>query len=115
MQGDCHFDYDAYGNLIRERRGAGQRLVRHYRYDSQHRLIGITLPDGSDVAYRYNAFGRRIAKDMDVKITQFLWERDGLTPKKSTKNVSKSGLFKAAMCTNPAPSNPWPCSKVMAL
>ena len=90
-------------------------VLSEYHYDEQHRLIGITLPDGSDVAYRYDTFGRRIAKDMDVKITQFLWERDGLTPKKSTKKVSKSGLFKAAMCTNPAPSNPWPCSKVMAL
>ncbi|TWR94243.1 RHS repeat domain-containing protein, partial [Pseudomonas saxonica] len=88
MQGDCHFDYDAYGNLIRERRGAGQRLVRHYRYDSQHRLIGITLPDGSDVAYRYDAFGRRIAKDMDGKTTQFLWQGDRLI----AENIYQKGV-----------------------
>ena len=88
MQGDCHFDYDAYGNLLRERRGAGQRLVRHYRYDSQHRLIGITLPDGSDVAYRYDAFGRRIAKDMDGKTTQFLWQGDRLI----AENIYQKGV-----------------------
>ena len=89
MQGDCHFDYDAYGNLIRERRGAGQRLVRHYRYDSQHRLIGITLPDGSDVAYRYDAFGRRIAKDMDGKTTQFIWQGDRLI----AENIYQKGVY----------------------
>ncbi|WP_240891019.1 RHS repeat-associated core domain-containing protein [Pseudomonas sp. TMW22091] len=88
MQGDCHFDYDAYGNLLRERRGAGQRLVRHYRYDSQHRLIGITLPDGSDVAYRYDAFGRRIAKDMDGKTTQFIWQGDRLI----AENIYQKGV-----------------------
>ncbi|WP_405595973.1 RHS repeat-associated core domain-containing protein [Pseudomonas sp. 2024-64] len=89
MQGDCHFDYDAYGNLLRERRGAGQRLVRHYRYDSQHRLIGITLPDGSDVAYRYDAFGRRIAKDMDGKTTQFIWQGDRLI----AENIYQKGVY----------------------
>ncbi|MFI8398087.1 hypothetical protein ACIGEI_17780 [Pseudomonas sp. NPDC078863] len=24
MQGDRHYDYDAYGNLVRDRRGTGQ-------------------------------------------------------------------------------------------
>ncbi|MCC6076273.1 DUF6531 domain-containing protein, partial [Pseudomonas sp. GCM10022188] len=57
MHGDCHYDYDAYGNLICERRGSGQRLVTHYRYDSQHRLVGVQLPDGREVGYRYDAFG----------------------------------------------------------
>nr|WP_241153581.1 hypothetical protein [Pseudomonas viridiflava] len=33
MQGDRHYDYDAYSNQIRERRGTGQKLVTEYRYD----------------------------------------------------------------------------------
>ena len=78
MQGDSHFDYDAYGNLRQERRGAGQRLARDYRYDSQHRLIGITLPDGSHVTYRYDAFGRRIAKEVDATTTHFIWQGERL-------------------------------------
>src|SRR5690606_13765573 len=78
MQGDSHFDYDAYGNLIRERRGAGQKLVTEYRYDSQHRLIGASLPNGSQVEYRYDAFGRRIAKVVDGKTTEFLWQGEHL-------------------------------------
>ena len=33
IQGDHHYDYDAFGNLIRERRGKGHQLVTEYRYD----------------------------------------------------------------------------------
>ncbi|MCU1758832.1 RHS repeat protein, partial [Pseudomonas sp. 14P_8.1_Bac3] len=47
MQGDRHYDYDAFGNLIRERRGTAQIIVTEYSYDCQHRLVGVTLPDGS--------------------------------------------------------------------
>ena len=78
MQGDRHFDYDAFGNLMRERRGAGQRLITDYRYDCQHRLIGASPADGSQVSYRYDAFGRRIAKVVDGKTTEFLWQGDRL-------------------------------------
>ncbi|MFJ2333559.1 RHS repeat-associated core domain-containing protein [Pseudomonas helleri] len=78
MQGDSHFEYDAYGNLRQERRGTGQHLTRDYRYDSQQRLIGITLPDGSQVTYRYDAFGRRISKDHGGTTTQYLWQGERL-------------------------------------
>ncbi|UWF51035.1 RHS repeat protein [Pseudomonas sp. N3-W] len=78
LQGDRHYDYDAYGNLIRERRGTGQKRVTEYAYDCQHRLIGIALPDGRCARYRYDAFGRRIAKTVDGKTTEFFWQGDQL-------------------------------------
>ncbi|MHC8407834.1 RHS repeat-associated core domain-containing protein [Pseudomonas sp. TMB3-21] len=78
MQGDRHYDYDAFGNLIRERRGTAQKLVTEYRYDSQHRLIGVTTPDGRSASYRYDAFGRRISKTVDGHTTQFFWQGDNL-------------------------------------
>ena len=46
--------------------------------DSQQRLSGITLPDGSQVAYRYDAFVRRIAKEVDATITHFIWQCERL-------------------------------------
>ncbi|VVP43350.1 RHS repeat-associated core domain-containing protein [Pseudomonas fluorescens] len=78
MQGDRHYDYDAYGNLIRERRGTGQKLVTEYRYDCQHRLIGVTLPDSSIATYQYDAFGRRIEKTYEGHTTEFLWQGERL-------------------------------------
>ncbi|POR70853.1 hypothetical protein BKM30_09120 [Pseudomonas syringae pv. syringae] len=78
MQGDRHYEYDAYGNQIRERRGTGQKLVTEYRYDCQHRLIGVSLPGGSTASYKYDAFGRRIEKTVDGHTTEFLWQGERL-------------------------------------
>ncbi|MGF6094367.1 RHS repeat-associated core domain-containing protein [Pseudomonas sp. 18175] len=78
MQGDNHYDYDAFGNLIRERRGKGHQLVTEYRYDCQHRLIGVTKPNGQTASYRYDPFGRRISKTVGGETTEFFWQGDKL-------------------------------------
>ncbi|GFM66094.1 hypothetical protein PSCICJ_22120 [Pseudomonas cichorii] len=92
MQGDRHYDYDAYGNQIRERRGAGQKLVTEYRYDAQHRLIGVSLPGGSTATYKYDAFGRRIAKTVDGHTTEFLWQGERLVAE-SAENRYRSYIY----------------------
>ncbi|CAI8724065.1 RHS repeat-associated core domain-containing protein [Pseudomonas sp. IT-P294] len=98
MQGDRHYDYDAFGNLIRERRGTAQKLVTDYRYDCQHRLIGVTTPDGRCSSYRYDAFGRRIAKTVDGKTTEFFWQGDHLVAESSHEHyrsyVYEPGTFR---------------------
>jgi RHS repeat-associated protein len=78
IQGDRHYTYDAFGNLTQERRGKGQQLVTEYRYDSQHRLIEITRPNGQTARYRYDPFGRRISKTVDGITTEFFWQGDTL-------------------------------------
>ncbi|MDY0898920.1 RHS repeat-associated core domain-containing protein, partial [Pseudomonas fluorescens] len=78
IQGDRHYDYDAFGNLIGERRGKGHQLVTEYRYDCQHRLIGVTQPNGQTASYRYDPFGRRISKTVDGLTTEFFWKGDKL-------------------------------------
>jgi RHS repeat-associated protein len=92
MQGDRHYDYDAYGNLVRERRGAGQKLVTEYRYDCQHRLIGASLPDGKIASYKYDAFGRRIEKNVDGHTTEFLWQGERLIAE-SADNRYRSYIY----------------------
>ena len=77
---DRHYDHDAYGNLLRERRG---NATTEYRYDSQHRLTGIRLPDGRETSYRYDAFGRRINKTIDGHTTTFFWQGDHLVAESS--------------------------------
>jgi len=92
MQGDRHYDYDAYGNLIRERRGTGQKLVTEYNYDCQHRLIGVSLPGGSTATYKYDAFGRRIEKTIDGHTTEFLWQGERLIAE-SAENRYRSYIY----------------------
>lgn len=92
MQGDRHYDYDAYGNLTRERRGTGQKLVCEYRYDCQHRLIGVSLPSGSIATYKYDAFGRRIEKTVDGHTTEFLWQGERLIAE-SAENRYRSYIY----------------------
>jgi len=98
MQGDRHYDYDAFGNLIRERRGRAQTLVTKYRYDSQHRLIGLTRPDGQTASYRYDAFGRRISKTVGDATTEFFWQGDHLVAESSESEyrsyVYEPGTFR---------------------
>ncbi|MDF9769722.1 RHS repeat-associated core domain-containing protein [Pseudomonas rhodesiae] len=78
IQGDRHYTYDAFGNLIQERRGKAHQLVTEYRYDSQHRLIEIAQPNGQTASYRYDPFGRRISKTVDGITTEFFWQGDKL-------------------------------------
>ncbi|CRM04351.1 Cell wall-associated polypeptide CWBP200 [Pseudomonas sp. 28 E 9] len=78
IQGDHHYDYDAFGNLIRERRGKGHSLVTEYRYDCQHRLTEVSKPNGQTTSYRYDPFGRRISKTLEEKTTEFFWQGDKL-------------------------------------
>ena len=92
MQGDRHYDYDAYGNLIRERLGTGKKLVTEYRYDCQHRLIGVSLPGGSTASYKYDAFGRRIEKKVDGHTTEFLWQGERLIAE-SAENRYRSYIY----------------------
>ncbi|XHF32748.1 DUF6531 domain-containing protein [Pseudomonas chlororaphis] len=98
MQGDRHYDYDAFGNLIRERRGRAQTLVTEYRYDSQHRLIGLTRPDGTSATYQYDAFGRRIRKTVDGQTTEFFWQGDHLiaesSPTQHRSFIYEPGTFR---------------------
>jgi len=104
VQGDRHYDYDAFGNLIRERRGAGQKLVTEYRYDCQHRLIGATLANGSQATYRYDAFGRRISKTVDGKTTEFFWQGDHLVAESGREHyrsyIYEPGSFRPLVLLN---------------
>ena len=97
MQGDKHFIYDSFGNLIQEARGQGQKLVTQYQYDSQQQLIQATMPDGTSASYQYDAFGRRISKTVTDKTgqktkTEFIWLGEKLLAE-SSKGHYQSYLY----------------------
>jgi RHS repeat-associated protein len=53
------FTYDDDGNVTAKTTPDG---TTQYRWDSENRLIGITKPDGTAIAYQYDELGRRIGK-----------------------------------------------------
>ncbi|XDF37376.1 DUF6531 domain-containing protein [Paracidovorax avenae] len=77
---DKRYDYDGFGRLVRKRIGAHTEL--HCRYDALHRMTHASViragRDGEPIRqvfrYRYDALGRRIAKEDDFGATRFLWE-----------------------------------------
>ena len=91
---DRHYQYDEFGNLIRERRGKRQHTEHCFTWDGQHRLIEFKkirhYHDAHDpqfhetvvscYRYTYDAFGRRISKtDMQTgDKTLFFWLGDKL-------------------------------------
>ncbi|MGI3224109.1 RHS repeat domain-containing protein [Streptomyces sp. GTA36] len=63
--GDVRYEYDAQGRVVQRRKKRLSRKpdVWRYTWDSQDRLVGVVTPDGTQWAYRYDPFGRRIAKE----------------------------------------------------
>lgn len=56
---------DADGRVVvRQRRRLGGRpLTWHFAWDALDRLVAVTTPDGTRWRYRYDVFGRRVAKE----------------------------------------------------
>jgi len=65
------YAYDNNGNLISKTNSKGETK---YTYDFENQLTGISLPDGSNVAYEYDAMGRRIQKNVKGMVTNYLYE-----------------------------------------
>ncbi|WP_416309496.1 RHS repeat domain-containing protein [Saccharopolyspora sp. NFXS83] len=83
--GNFHYQYDAQGRIVLRQR---QRLSHkpdtwRYSWNAEDRLVGVVTPDGSRWRYRYDPFGRRIAKQRlapdgrnVIEQVDFVW--DGL-------------------------------------
>ncbi|SHM97561.1 RHS repeat domain-containing protein [Actinacidiphila paucisporea] len=76
------YAYDGQGRLVRDdhRLLDGRRRTWTYTWDAEDRLVGVRTPDGSRWRYRYDPFGRRIAKERVgdagevLERTEFTWD-----------------------------------------
>jgi RHS repeat-associated protein len=85
QQNDQSFSYDPLGNMTT---GACPKGEAQYHYNGRNQLISVTTPTGK-TRYAYDAFGRRIRKECNDKITRYIWagqqllceitEKDGQT------------------------------------
>jgi RHS repeat-associated protein len=80
--GNVRYRHDRQGRVIQRQvlRISRKPDTWHYRWDAGSRLAGVTTPDGTTWRYRYDPFGRRIAKQRltpngDVaEQTDFIWD-----------------------------------------
>jgi RHS repeat-associated protein len=59
--GRLSYTYDDDGNVTSKITPDG---TTQYQWDSENRLIGITKPDGTAIAYQYDELGRRVGKQI---------------------------------------------------
>lgn len=85
-----YYEYDKAGRLITkvEKRDGFRKQETHYRWNGKNELIGITTPKGEVWHYKYDALGRRIAKEcpqQHLRI-EYLWDGDQLAYTRTFKN-----------------------------
>ncbi|MEV4734162.1 RHS repeat-associated core domain-containing protein [Saccharopolyspora sp. NPDC049426] len=74
--GHVRYEHDAQGRLVARHRPSG---TWRYHWDSEDRLVGVLRPNGVRWQYRYDAFGRRVAKERFdgnnvVERIEFTWD-----------------------------------------
>ena len=78
---DTCYAYDANGNLATRTAkvaGACTGGVTTYEWDVLNRLVRIDNPDATHAAYRYDAQGRRIEKDVNGALTRYVYDDDAI-------------------------------------
>jgi RHS repeat-associated protein len=70
ISSECMLTYDDNGNL-RERREGGK--VTRYHHDVKGRLTRVTLPDYTEVVFKYDPLGRRIVKQSPQGRERYIW------------------------------------------
>ncbi len=65
--------YDLNGNL-QSKTSKATSDVTSYSYDELNRLTSITHPDTTATTYAYDAFGRRIEKNVNGAITHYIYD-----------------------------------------
>src|SRR5262249_42598406 len=76
-KGPVEYIYDALGRLSRKVENSADSVLREWRYqwDGLDRLRGVCTPAGEQWEYRYDALGRRIAKEGPGKRVRYLWNQ----------------------------------------
>ena len=64
LAGKVRYEHDAQGRLVlrQQRRLSRKPATWRYHWDSDDRLVGVLTPGGDRWHYRYDALGRRVAK-----------------------------------------------------
>ena len=81
--GNTEYRYDGHGNLTEKILADGARWI--YRWSPAGRLDEVVRPDGRTVRFAYDALGRRVRKEFEGTVTEFVWDGDDLVHEKVTR------------------------------
>ena len=95
--GISRYEYDAEGNLTKKVEGPATAhqssdKVWHFRWKANGLLENVTRPDGTNVAFKYDAFARRLSKTSSERTTFWQWDRQQAIHEK----VEQTGTSPAA-------------------
>jgi len=79
LEGDANFTYtyDNNGNLTQKTTITTSAFTL-YEYDAEKKLIRVVREDGSIVNYKYDGLGRRIEKEVDSVVTQYIYDNEDI-------------------------------------
>src|SRR5262249_17272737 len=109
---DAEYEYDENARRTKKR-DLASGAVTEYLWDCRDRLREVRLPDGRRVLYTYDAFGRRVRKEivprvtpeelaspraLEARVVEFLWDGDVLageidSERGSRVHVHEPGTF----------------------
>ena len=82
--GNTEYRYDGHGNLVEKILADGAKWI--YRWSPAGRLDEVVRPDGKSVTFAYDALGRRVRKEFDGAVTEFVWDGDDLVHERVTSS-----------------------------
>lgn len=103
QDGEWHYEYDKDGNLTERYIGTGKWLDGkrerwHYHWSADGSLAKVIRPDGEEVAFTYDALGRRLSKSFGTTLTCWMW--NGNVPLHQWKQKRAYSLMKEAWETD---------------
>jgi RHS repeat-associated protein len=90
------YRYDADGNLIEKRSKSSPAEVTTYRWDPRNRLIRVTTP-AHTLSYRYDGFGRRIARSVDGAETRYVLDDQNVIEERDAAGALKASNVHAGL------------------
>ena len=81
--GGTTYTFDADGYLSEKVLSDGAKWT--YSWTPTGRLREVTRPDGKKVAFGYDALGRRVRKEFDGRLTEFVWDGNDLVHERTTE------------------------------
>ena len=110
------YEYDNNGNMTKKT-GTDTGEVAQFAWDHRNRLVGVVVKPGesvnptSTISYKYDAFNRRIEKNVNGTITRYVYDRGNIhleydgNNKFQAKYVHSDNVDEAVMMNRP--DNPY--------